>query len=435
MAAVSRLFNLGAGSTWPGHLALESDRRILPWLVSQLKGGVILIAGTNGKTTTAKMVRTILEQEDKIIGGQDNRRTDVVHNEAGANLLNGLVSALIMATDWKGKIKAEWGIFEVDEATLPLALKEFTPKAVVLLNLFRDQLDRYGEIDLIAQKWHQALGNLPGDSVVILNADDPQIAYLGKDLKAKVFHFGLNDPKITLKVRQHAMDTVYCPNCGTRLEFSRIYFSHLGQWRCSGCKIGRPKLDLTRWEWPLPGVYNRYNTLAAVLTGKTLGKEETVIKKALTGFKPAFGRMEEFEMEGKKIRILLSKNPTGFNESIRVVNEEKGKVVLLVLNDRIPDGRDVSWIWDADFEELGGVESIIVSGDRAFDMGLRIKYSIKNEKLKMKNYNGKFKIIENLAEAILEGLRVMGGGETFYILPTYSAMLEVRKIISGRKIL
>ncbi|MDP3998098.1 MAG: Mur ligase family protein, partial [bacterium] len=438
-----------AGSTWPGHLALENDRRILPWLVGQLKGGTILIAGTNGKTTTAKMVKTILQMANGKPASPAGRwqMAKVVHNEAGANLLNGIVSSLIMAADWKGKIRAEWGIFEVDEATLPLALKEFTPKVVVLMNLFRDQLDRYGEIDLIAKKWHNALLDLPKDTTVVLNGDDPQIAFLGKNLKAKIFYFGLNDPEITLKEKQHAMDTIYCPNCGAKLEFSRIYFSHLGEWRCPGCKIVRPKPNLTGWDWPLPGAYNRYNTLAAVLTGKALGVEEELIKKALTDFKPAFGRLEDFEIEGKKIRILLSKNPTGFNESIRMVVEQKGRAVLLVLNDRIPDGRDVSWIWDVDFEELNGVESIIASGDRAYDMGLRIKYALESQKSKVpsktrlasggksQNYNSKVKIIESLREAIENALRAVGGGETLYILPTYSAMLEVRKILTGKKIL
>lgn len=425
---VSRLFNLGAGSTWPGHIALEQDEMILPWMVSQLHGGVILIAGTNGKTTTAKMVRTILEQKNNRTEKLKNR---VVHNEAGANLLNGLTSALIMATDWRGKIKADWGIFEVDEATLPLALKYFTPKAIVLLNLFRDQLDRYGEVDSIAQKWHKALKSLPKESLVILNADDPQVSSLGQDLKARVFYFGLDDPKITLKEKQHAMDTVYCPTCGKKLIFSRIYFSHLGDWRCPGCKITRPKPDLTEWDWPLQGIYNRYNTLAAVMVGKAFKIDDILIKKTLVDFEPVFGRLEEFNIDGKKIKILLSKNPTGFNESLRTIREEKGrKVILLVLNDRIPDGRDVSWIWDADFDEFENIGQIFISGDRPYDMGLRMKYAIKNF-----NFDSKIKIKENLNEAITEGIKAVRVGETLYVLPTYSAMLEVRKIITGRKIL
>lgn len=421
VAAVSRLFNLGAGSTWPGHLAFEQDKQILSWLVSQLKGGVILIAGTNGKTTTSKMIRTILEH---------GLKKKVVHNEAGANLLNGIVSSLIMATDWRGRIKADWGVFEVDEATLPLALNEFTPKVVVLLNLFRDQLDRYGEVDLIAQKWHKALIGLPRDCSIVLNADDPQIAFLGDKLKARVFYFGLEDSSVILAEKQHAMDSSFCPRCAARLKFEGIYFSHLGHWLCSSCALLRPKVDLSSWDYPLVGIYNRYNTLAAVLVARILGVKDNQIKQSLKDFHPAFGRLEEIAVEGKKIRVLLSKNPTGFNESIRTLNEFPGKkTVLLVLNDQIPDGRDVSWIWDVDFEELGDV-GIITSGDRAYDMGLRIKYALQTQ-----NYSSKVKIKEDLKEAIKEGLEAAGDDETLYILPTYSAMLEVREIIAGRKIL
>lgn len=422
MAALSRLFNLGAGSTWPGHLVLENDPQSLKYLVGQLKFGPILIAGTNGKTTTAKMVRTILEK---------TKKAKVVHNEAGANLLNGLVSSLILASNWKGRLGADWGIFEVDEATLPLALKEFTPQIVVLLNLFRDQLDRYGEIDLIAQKWHQALLTLPKETTVILNADDPQIASLGQDLRAKVLYFGLADQKAFYQGKQQAMDSIYCLNCGTKLNFSGLYFSHLGIWECQNCGIRRPKPDISLWDYPLAGIYNRYNTLAAVLTAKSLGAQEKQIKEALEDFTPAFGRLEEFAVDQKKVRLLLSKNPAGFNESLRVLQEFPGKkTVLLVLNDRIPDGRDVSWIWDVDFEELTSVKSITVSGDRVWDIGLRLKYAIKTQ-----NLNVKFKIIEDLRKAIEEGLKETESKETLCILPTYSAMLEVRKILTGRKIL
>lgn len=419
VAAISRLFNCGAGSTWPGHLVLENEPKALTKLIDQLKKGTILIAGTNGKTTTAKMIKTILES------GR------IVHNEAGANLLNGLVSSLVRAADWKGKIRADWGVFEVDEATLPLVLKEFTPKIVVLLNLFRDQLDRYGEMDLIAQKWHQVLVTLPKETTVILNADDPQIAYLGKNLTAKVFYFGLDDPQIFLAERQHAMDSSFCPHCGMRLEFQGVYFSHLGVWRCLNCRLTRPKLDLHKWDYSIVGIYNRYNTLAAVLAAKNLGIGNNQINKALKTFTPAFGRLEEFTVEGKKIRVLLSKNPTGFNESIRTLNEFPGrKMILLVLNDQIPDGRDVSWVWDVDFENLVemGVK-IISSGDRAYDMGLRIKYA--------NNPAGKagLTIEKDSKMAVNIGLRQTPKSGALYILPTYSAMLEVRKIIAGRKIL
>ncbi|TSC53930.1 MAG: UDP-N-acetylmuramyl tripeptide synthetase like [Microgenomates group bacterium LiPW_16] len=427
IALTSRVLNLGAGSTWPGHVAFEVEPRILPSLVNQLGKGVILIAGTNGKTTTTKMISEILRYED----------IKILRNESGANLLNGMVSALIQNSDWLGKINASWAIFEVDEATLPQALVEFTPKVVVLLNLFRDQLDRYGEVDQVAEKWQKALQKLPKTTTVILNADDSHVAFLGKNLTAKVIYFGLSDPKLFLGRMEHAVDSVYCPSCGQKLDFAGIYFSHLGIWSCPGCGQKRPSLNLCRWEYPLPGVYNYYNTLAAVLVAKKLGVEEKEIKMALANFKPAFGRQEELKVDDKKIsgaflriKILLSKNPTGFNESIRTLKDFSGKkkTVMLVLNDRIPDGRDVSWIWDVDFEKIADyADYLIISGDRVYDMALRLRYSDFDE--------NKIQISTDLKEAIESGLAKVRRRETLYILPTYSAMLEVRKILGGKKIL
>lgn len=461
VATLSRLFNIGAGGTWPGEIALWLDGKIIQKLASGVKKGVVLVAGTNGKTTTAKMIGTILKEADSIrhpefISGSwtreipkskiPNQVRDLVRNDAkkiisnksGANLLNGIASALIDSADIFGKVNADYAVFEVDEASLPLALGELSPKVVICMNLFRDQLDRYGEIDLIAQSWHQALRKLSPEATVILNADDHQMAFLGKDLKAQVLYFGLEDPQLFQTEISHAADSVYCLSCGERLNFKGVYLSHLGIWQCPKCGLKRPPPDLSYWQWLLPGVYNCYNTLAAVLTAKTLGFKDRNIRLGLKKFKPAFGRGEVFKIDGKKVKILLSKNPTGFNATIKRVIEKPQRVVLLALNDRIPDGRDVSWIWDVDFEDLiKKVDGLIVTGDRAYDLGLRIKYAIKvqSSKFKIQNYNSKFKIIQNLKEAIRLGLKTIKKGEILYILPTYSAMLEVRRILGGQKIL
>ena len=434
VAALSRFFNIGAGETWPGEIGLALDKNLIKKLISGVKNGVILVAGTNGKTTTAKMVKTILEFS--IFNFQFSK---VISNKSGANLLNGIASTLIQQANILGKVKADYAVFEVDEVSLPLILKEFTPKIVVCLNLFRDQLDRYGEIDLIAEKWHQALLSLPRISTVVLNADDAQIAYLGKDLKAKVLYFGLEDSSLFLGKIPHAADSIYCLSCESKLEFKGVYFSHLGLWQCKKCGEKRPKPTLSDWQWPFDGIYNRYNTLAAVLTAKSLGIKEKKIQSALEKISPAFGRGEEFIIKGKKAKLLLSKNPTGFNVSIRRIIKSQAKVILLALNDRIPDGRDVSWIWDVDFEELvSEVDHLIISGDRAYDLGLRIKYALKaqeHKNIKTLEHNSKFKIFQELEKAIFNGLQSIEKNETLYILPTYSAMLEIRKILGGRKIL
>lgn len=442
---ISKLLNLGAGGTWPGEIALRFHPQILSSLAAQLDK-IILVAGTNGKTTTAKMVETIISK----LGNQDSK-IRIVHNATGANLLNGITSALIREANIMGKIDANIGIFEVDEASLPLALREFTPNVLILLNLFRDQLDRYGEVDLVAEKWLKALRHLPASSTVVINADDAYLAFIGSQLKAKVKYFGLADRQYLFRDIPHAADTIYCPRCGAKLEFAGLYLSHLGEWSCGRCQLIHPKNHLSAADVKtiyrhslLKGIYNLYNLMAAILAVEVLKRfDKTSLAKALKDFQPVFGRQEEFSIGEKKIKIFLAKNPASFNASLRTVLEllqSKNRdcsALLLVLNDRIPDGRDVSWIWDVDFEMIPSDIYIIVSGDRAWDMGLRIKYAQKIQQAKRitEDPTSKLKVFENLNEAVKAGLQVIKKGGILYVLPTYSAMLEVRRILIGRKIL
>lgn len=415
----SKLFNLGAGETWPGELATILKPDILSVFLKKNEEKVILIAGTNGKTTTAKLISEIIRK--KTSGSK------IIRNKSGANLINGLISSIILNTNFWGELKADYFVFEVDELVLPLVLKKIKPEVVVLLNLFRDQLDRYGEVDLIAKRWQKALKNSRFDKRLILNADDPLIFKLGKGLKAKISYFGLEGKKNFLKKTPFWADSTYCPRCNSKLIFTGYFVSHQGVWRCKKCMLKRPKLSIKEKEWTsgLKGVYSKYNVLAAVLTGKALKVEDQKIRAAIKEFKPAFGRQEEVFYQGRKVVLYLSKNPTGFNESIRTIEKKGRNVVLMVLNDRIPDGRDVSWIWDVDLENLNGCfKKIVVSGDRAFDMGLRVKYA------NLKNYL----IEERLERAIKKGLKETDKEGSFYILATYSAMLEVRKILLGREI-
>lgn len=418
-AKISRLLNLGSGSTWPGHLSLWVNPNLIQDLLKRSKVKIILIAGTNGKTTTGRLIQTILEKNNK----------KVFQNQSGANLLNGIASSLINSSNFLGRVKADFAIFEVDENTLPLVLKEITPHTLIILNLFRDQLDRYGEVNTIAKKWGEAIQRLSKETTLILNADDPQIAYFGN--KRNALYFGLEDKKINRGLKQHTADTTSCPNCNAKLIFERIYFSHLGVWRCSSCQKHKPTPTITSFStYPLSGIYNQYNTLAAVLFAKKIGINDFEIKTALKTFKPAFGRQEKITIDGKRVQIFLSKNPTSFNQSLRTIKNLGGKNLLFVLNDRIPDGRDVSWIWDTDIEsDIDYFKTISVSGDRCYDMGLRIKYASSFE---IKN---SFQIEGDLKRAIRKALKQMPKTEMMYILPTYSAMLEVRKILTGRKIL
>lgn len=419
VSLVSTTLRLGAGATWPGEIALRLNPRILR-ILSTHAPFVILVAGTNGKTTTVKMIETILIHNGKT----------VYRNASGANLDNGLVSAFLADMKWNQHFRSKYFIFEVDEATLPNVLKDLTPQIIVLNNLFRDQLDRYGEVDTIAEKWLVALGGLERQTNVIINADDPHLAFIGFKLTANVKYFGLEDPSLFLPKMQHATDTIYCPNCGARLTFAGVYFSHLGKWACGNCSFVPPKEDVTVRDFacPIEGIYNKYNTLAAALVALTLGVNKSDIRDALTHFTPAFGRLETVVADGKRVKILLSKNPTGFNESLRTVAASRDVgPMLLVLNDRIPDGRDVSWIWDVDFEQYRNFSRYIVSGDRVFDMALRLKYAEISSK--------KTDVVESLGEAIAAGIGAVKNNEVLWILATYSAMLDVRKILTGRKIL
>lgn len=426
LSFVIKILNLGNGSTWPGHIALKLNINFISELLSKSSFHIILIAGTNGKTTTAKIIRTVLEENGE----------RVLQNQSGANMLNGIASTLILQSDLSGKLKYNYAIFEIDENTVPIILEQIHPEYLLLLNLFRDQLDRYGEINEIARKWKKALDLLTTKTTLILNADDPLISYLGNKAKNKVLYFGLEEKGSEKTVIDHAADSIYCIACGAKLFYKTIFYSHLGLWSCRSCGLSRPNKNLLSnfSFYPLKGLYNISNTLAAVSILKKIGLNDKQIIQGLKRFQPAFGRQEKIYYRGRNIQILLSKNPTGFNESIRTVRKQNAKTVLLVLNDRIPDGKDISWIWDID---LPAFQNILVTGDRMYDIALRIKYETKSQisKIKSQSCDSNLKTYENLKEAIEKGLKQIDQNETLYILPTYSAMLEVRKILTGKRIL
>ncbi len=420
---VVKLLRLGAASVLPGSIARRIEPRLLQLLSQQVKNGVILVAGTNGKTTTSLLLKTILERK----GYQ------VAHNSTGANLENGLMTALLESTSLVGTLNADYAILEVDENIVPKVLAPLQPKVILCLNLFRDQLDRYGEVDTISKRWTKVISTLPTETVVIPNADDPTLSYLGQQLPQRVLFFGLNEPEQYLEAIPHAVDSIYCPKCGHSLDYEGVYLSHLGDFTCPSCGFSKsqPALESREWQQMLVGLYNKYNTLAAATAAKELGVDEASIRDGISNFQAAFGRAEDLEINGKKVRILLSKNPVGTNETIRVVTQSNDKTTLLVLNDRTPDGTDVSWIWDVDTEKLverGG--TLVVSGDRVYDLALRLRYSEKAAESQLNL------IVESdLRQAIATALEHTPANETLHILPTYSAMLEVREVLTGRKIL
>ncbi|MHC5728623.1 MAG: DUF1727 domain-containing protein, partial [Nostoc sp.] len=289
------------------------------------------------------------------------------------------------------------------------------------------------EVDTISKRWTKVISTLPAETVVIPNADDPTLSNLGQQLPQRVLFFGLNEPEHYLEAIPHAVDSIYCPKCGHSLDYKGVYLSHLGDFTCPKCGFTKSKSTLESSEWSqiLVGLYNKYNTLAAATAAIELGVDQATIRDSINNFQAAFGRAEDLVINGKRVRILLSKNPVGTNETIRVVTESTDKTTLLVLNDRTPDGTDVSWIWDVDTEKLverGG--TLVVSGDRVYDLALRLRYSEKSLESKLNLI-----VEEDLRQAIATALEHTPENETLHILPTYSAMLEVREILTGRKIL
>jgi lipid II isoglutaminyl synthase (glutamine-hydrolysing) len=411
---LSKALGLGSGSTWPGHIALKVNKNFNREILGKTKATKIVIAGTNGKTTTGKLISTALEQKG----------LTTAHNLAGANLSNGLASELIQSSNYFGEINKDYLIFESDEFALPQIIESVKPDYLICLNLFRDQLDRYGELDSIAKRWKKSIESLEKNTTLILNADDPLIAFLGDKRKSSIY-FGL-DQNVTLKNLKHGADSIYCPECSNKLSYEKIFFSHIGIWECKDCHLKRPEIKYSSSSfYPLEGIYNKYNTLSAYTLLTEIGLKDKEIITGFKNFSPAFGRQEKLTYKNKEVFIFLSKNPTSFNESLATIKDLGGKNLLFVLNDRIPDGLDVSWIWDIGIERIiDKTFNVGISGDRCFDMGLRIKYA--------GIFSHVEKDLKKSIESMIDNLEV---GEKLYILPNYSAMLEVRKILLGRKLL
>lgn len=430
---LSRRLRFGGGTSFPGLLASRLDPQIVGKLAKRLSKSVI-ITGTNGKTTTANMLARILEAS-----GQKP-----IHNTAGANLVSGLITAMIMGTD--GDRARNIGLFEIDEATIPTVAEELQPRVTAVTNIFRDQLDRYGELDRTAALIKKSLSCLGKGATAVLNADDPRVAALADGLKVRPLFFGLEDSSHASPFIDEAKDSNDCFICETALDYRLRYFAHLGNYECPGCGLIRPEPDIrakniglaltnTRLEVETPsgsflltlrvsGLYNVYNALAATAAALTLGIDLKVIKQALEQFVPAFGRLEEVKVGDKIVRLMLIKNPTGFNQVIHTLNlDMKPKGLIIAINDNMADGTDVSWLWDVDIERLGEIEWVIAGGIRAEDMAVRLKYAGFDP--------AKITVENKLDKAIAEGLRRLPADEPLYILPTYTAMLEIREYLKN----
>jgi lipid II isoglutaminyl synthase (glutamine-hydrolysing) len=436
VGAASRVSGRGGGTTLPGRLLLRMEPAALRRLGARLDRGTTIVSATNGKTTTAGMVAAVLAADGR----------DPVHNRAGSNMTWGVATALL-------EQRGDEGLFEVDEAWLPKVAQELDPSLIVLGNLFRDQLDRYGEMETLAEAWGAVVEARAGRTRFVLNADDPAIADLGRapggGARAGVAYFGIEDASQALPELQHAFDAKHCRNCGRPYAYERAFVGHLGHYSCPACGAVRPRLDVAATaielrgmdgsrvelrtpagplslELPLPGLYNVYNALAAVAAGLELGVEPNRIATALAGMRAAFGRVETIEVGGTKISILLIKNPAGANEVLRTLRLEAGGEGLdlwIALNDRTADGRDVSWVWDADFELLeGAVRRVTCAGTRAAEMAVRLKYA---------GWPVDAIEVEPDVETSLDRA-LSAGSQRLFALPTYTALIELGKLLAKR---
>ena len=430
VGGLSRAAGRGGGTTLPGKLLWKLDPSAVDALAARLASGVALLSATNGKTTTTAMAARILSGEHRL-----------AWNRSGANLLSGITSALVAAR------RAELGLFEVDEAALPEAIRRTRPRLVAFANLFRDQLDRYGELEIVAERWRAAVGALPASTTLVVNADDPVVADLASE-RGNVLRFGLDDPRHARAQVQHAADSKYCVRCGTPYVYAAAYVGHLGDYSCPSCGHGRPPLDVaardiellglhaSRFrlvtpqgdvdvELGLPGLYNVYNAVASASVALGLGISTARIRGALSEFSAAFGRFERIATGRKRIVMLLVKNPAGANEALRTLEAGVPPVLVMALNDEIADGRDVSWIWDVDFEPiLPHVRHVVVTGTRAAELGLRLVYGGLPE--------GRLEVESSLERALDRGLELIDAGTELVVLPTYTAMLALRGILARR---
>jgi len=428
---LSRLARTGGGTTVPGKLLSKLDPGAIDRLSARLPLGSAVISATNGKTTTAAMAASILGE-----------RFRLAHNSSGANLVSGVASTLLDAR------AAELGLFEVDEAALPEVLVRVKPRAVCLGNLFRDQLDRYGELEHVAERWRSAVRALPEDAALAVNGDDPQVGELARE-RPKALVFGVDDPSAARPSLQHAADSKYCVRCGAPYEYDAAYVGHLGDYRCPACGHSRPALNVVARDIELnglesvsfrlvtpagasvvrlrvQGLYNVYNALAAASLALSLGAALNEIVAGIESFNAAFGRFERISVGDRGLLMLLIKNPAGANEALRtIVDGGAPAVAVIALNDAIADGRDVSWIWDVDFEPLiPGLTRLVATGDRAAELALRFKYGGLDA--------GAIDVLPSLAAALDRGLALTPPGGELVVLPTYTAMLALRQIVGDR---
>ncbi|MHC1684834.1 MAG: MurT ligase domain-containing protein [Clostridiaceae bacterium] len=429
---LSRLshFLFKGGTNFPGRIALAIDKNVLRAVAKNYK--VILITGTNGKTTTTSMIYNILKDDGK----------SLITNGSGANLLPGIVATFISNYRFFNKNNEKYAVIEVDEANLKFITNYIKPDIIAITNLFRDQLDRYGEVYTTLNILLEGIKKTP-DSTLILNGDESLLGSL--DLPNPIKYYGFKTPINDEKKIDLNADAKFCKNCKSSYKYNFVTYNHLGDFYCDNCGYSRSELsygvdqilDVTPKGSSViinnedfyinqPGTYNIYNALCALSIAKYYDVDSHIISSSLSKQQSSFGRQETINIEGKALKIILVKNPAGYDEALNTLTFSKDSMdIAFLLNDNYADGTDVSWIWDVNFEKINSLEvnKILVSGTRLYDMAIRLKTAGLDP--------SKFNICENY-DNILENI-VNSQEKEIYILATYTAMLSFRKFLHGKK--
>jgi lipid II isoglutaminyl synthase (glutamine-hydrolysing) len=435
-----RLLNIGGGTSFPGAVARRIDPHVLQKVAATSTGRKAVISGSNGKTTTCRMLAALARASG----------VSVAQNRSGSNLLKGVTAVAVREADLRGRMDAQLLLLEVDEATVRRVAPEVAPDMMLVTNIFRDQLDRFGELYSMARWLETAIEGLPGHASVVLNGDDALVASLAPDARARRVLFGLRAEGAGAEVPEHAADTIRCVRCQHPLTYRRVYMSHLGDYECAECGTRRPDLDIAvthmqpspdggtdvtaqtpagtvRVHVPLPGLHNVYNAAAAIGAAYALGTlDPGSARDALAGLRPAFGRLEEIRAGDRLTVLSFVKNPTSYNATLRQILPRPGrKHVLAAHSNTVVDGEDFAWLWDVDLEQLvPDLGSLVVSGTRAKEVALRMKYAGAGL--------SDMRVIPGRQAALDTALARTPPDEPLYILAGYTPMREFRRIMQRR---
>jgi UDP-N-acetylmuramyl tripeptide synthase len=439
VGATGRRLNVGGGTSLPGAIARRIDPNVLRKVMDSTRARKVVICGSNGKTTTARMLAAVARAS----GSQ------VTQNRSGSNLLQGVTSVAVNGANLLGQMDADLLIFEIDEATIRLAVPEIQPDVVIVNNIFRDQLDRYGELYSVAAALETMIRQLPAEATVCLNGDDPLVASFAPDAIAQRLYFGMRTDDVGTQVPEHAADTIRCVRCQHDLVYDKVYISHLGAFRCPACSYARPTLDIAvtsaqlaalgashvgvttpfgdgQYDVALPGLHNVYNFAGTLAAACALDLDFSGASKAFAELRPAFGRLEPITAGDRQIILAFVKNPTSYNTTLRTILQQPGqKHILSAHSNAETDGEDFAWLWDVDFEEMAPqVAALTVSGTKAEELAMRFKYAGVPEE--------HVSLIHERPAALDAALREAGPGGTLYVLAGYTPLMELRRVMDGR---